>query len=125
MLLAQISRGSRSALAQLYLLYYPRLIRFFMHLTANANLAEELVSDTMFDVWRESERVGSNVSAFMWAMSIAYIHACRRLASGTTARLHVQPATIGPERDSPGSTAVETPLRLHGVLPAERPAAQG
>jgi RNA polymerase sigma-70 factor, ECF subfamily len=116
-LLAHISRGCRSALAQLYLLYFPRLTRFFMYLTAHPNLAEDLISETMFDVWRARERVGPDVSVFVWVMSIAYIHAHRRLADGTSTGPHLQPAEIGAGHDSSGTSAVEAPLSLHDVLP--------
>jgi RNA polymerase sigma factor (sigma-70 family) len=115
-LLAHISRGCRSALAQLYLLYYPCLTRFLTHLTVHPNLAEDLVGDTMFDVWRARERVDPNVSAFVWVMSIAYIHAHRRLANGTSTGPNLQPAAIGAGHDSPGTRAVETPLSLHDVV---------
>ena len=115
-LLTQLAGGSRSALAQLYLLYFQRLHIFFMQLTANPNLAEELIIDTMLDVWRKSETISSNISVFVWVMGIAYIHAYRRLASGTSTQPHLQPApSVG--LDSPGSSAVEMPPRLLDLIP--------
>ena len=105
-LLAHISRGGRSALAQLYLLYFPRLSNFFTHLTANADLAEELISDTMFDVWRQSTNIGPDTPVFVWVMRIAYMHALRRLAREST----------GPIHDRPGPTALEHVPHLQDLL---------
>jgi hypothetical protein len=51
-LLVCISSGDRSAMEQLYLLYFARLAKFFWHLTADADLVEELINDTMLAVWR-------------------------------------------------------------------------
>jgi DNA-directed RNA polymerase specialized sigma24 family protein len=115
-LLAQISAGNRSALAQFYLLYFQRLHNFFTHLTANPKLGEELVTETMFDVWRTSERAGSSRSVFLWVMGIAYIHAHRRLVSGKAIPSHLEPMANDVEPDSQSSSTVATPPRLVDLL---------
>jgi DNA-directed RNA polymerase specialized sigma24 family protein len=90
----------------LYLLYFPQLSNFFTHLTASADLAEELISDTMFDVWRQSTNIGPDIPVFVWVMRIAYMHALRRLAREST----------GPNHDRPGPTALEPVPHLQDLL---------
>jgi RNA polymerase sigma factor (sigma-70 family) len=116
-LLAQISDGNRSALAQLYLLYFQRLGNFFTQVMANPNLAEDLIAATMFDVWAKRERIGPNLSVFVWVVGIAYAHAYRRLTGVTSTRPHWQPAASDVEPTSPRSSAVGTPLRILDHLP--------
>jgi RNA polymerase sigma-70 factor, ECF subfamily len=115
-LLAHISRGCRSALAQLYHLYFPRLASFVGHLTANAELAEELISDTMFDVWRKRERIDSNCSVFVWVMGIAYRHAHRRLAGRNSDPSGEQPTRSRKTHACPGPIPEEIVPRLQDLL---------
>jgi DNA-directed RNA polymerase specialized sigma24 family protein len=81
-LLATISAGSRSAMAELYFLYFARLAKFFLHVTGRVDLVEELINDTMFEVWQESARIGSDTSVPAWIMGLAYSHGQMRLADG-------------------------------------------
>jgi RNA polymerase sigma-70 factor, ECF subfamily len=73
-LLATISAGSRSAMAELYILHFARLAKFFLHVTGRVDHVEELINDTMYDVWRESARIGSDTSVPAWIMGLAYSH---------------------------------------------------
>jgi DNA-directed RNA polymerase specialized sigma24 family protein len=102
-LLASISAGSRSAMEEFYLLYFTRLAHFFTHMTANADLVEELISDTMFDVWRQSATIGSNVSVPIWIMRLAYSHGQVRLARTGLACWYLP---------------TPTPHTKHGIAPA-------
>jgi DNA-directed RNA polymerase specialized sigma24 family protein len=84
-LLATISAGSRCAMAELYFLHFARLAKFFLHVTGRVDLVEELINDTMFDVWRESAKIGSDTSVPAWIMGLAYSRGQTRLgAAGLT-----------------------------------------
>ena len=93
-LLVSISAGSRSAMARLYFLYFPRLAQFFLQVMGNAALVQELISDTMLEVWRENATVGPNTRVSVWTMGIAYRHARRRLADGGSLPLHDYPRRL-------------------------------
>jgi DNA-directed RNA polymerase specialized sigma24 family protein len=82
-LLAAISRGSRFALRRLHSLYFSRLARFFTHLVpmADAAIIDDLVADTMFDVWRMSATFGRGPSVHVAIMRIAWKHGSKHLAS--------------------------------------------
>jgi DNA-directed RNA polymerase specialized sigma24 family protein len=79
-LLAFISAGDRSALDRLYGLYFASLANFFLHLTAHADLVEELINDTMVEVWREGASIGANASVAVSIMRLAYSHGQTRVA---------------------------------------------
>jgi len=103
-LLAYISTGDRSAIAKVYLLYFARLANFFVHVTGNADLIEELISDTMLDVWRESAVIGPNTSVSVWVMGIAYMRTQKLLAAGGSTPPHVQASIHRADHDTPGYT---------------------
>jgi DNA-directed RNA polymerase specialized sigma24 family protein len=81
-LLAAISRGSRSALRRLHSLYFSRLKTFFMDLApmAAAEVIDDLIADTMYDVWRMSASLGHGCSVHVAIMRIAWEHASKHLA---------------------------------------------
>jgi DNA-directed RNA polymerase specialized sigma24 family protein len=114
-LLALVSAGDRSAMDKLYVLYFARLAKFFLHLTAHADLVEELIDDTMVEVWREGASIGGNPSVAVWIMGLAYSHGKRRVAK-VGALLHAQPSALHTEHDRPQSTTLEVPSRLHEFL---------
>jgi DNA-directed RNA polymerase specialized sigma24 family protein len=111
-LLAFISAGDRSAMDRLYVLYFARLAKFFLHLTAHADLVDELINDTMVEVWREGASIGANASVAVSIMGLAYSHGQKRVAKVGAPRLHSQPSVLHTERDSPRSTTLEASLRL-------------
>lgn len=116
-LLAHISTGNRSAMAKLYASYFARLANFFVHVTANADLVDELVSDTMLDVCRVRPTLGPNASVSAWVMSIAYMHIQKRLGAHRSTRSRVQSSGLRADHDSPGSITWETLPRVHDFLP--------
>ncbi|HEU4531342.1 MAG TPA: sigma-70 family RNA polymerase sigma factor [Steroidobacteraceae bacterium] len=71
-LLRKVAAQDREAFQQLYHLYYRRLIRFLMRLTRRREVAEEIINDTLWVVWRKAGefRGGSLVST--WILGIAY-----------------------------------------------------
>jgi RNA polymerase sigma factor (sigma-70 family) len=115
-LLAFISAGDRSAMDRLYVLYFASLANFFLYLTAHADLVEELINDTMVEVWREGASIGANASVAVSIMGLAYSHGQKRVAKVGAPRLHSQPSVLHTEHDSPRSTTLEASSRLDESL---------
>ena len=82
-LLAAISTGSRSALACLHSEYFSRLLKFFAHLmpAAAPEVVDDLIADTLFDVWRQCATLGSEASVHIAIMRLAWAHGSKRLAN--------------------------------------------
>jgi RNA polymerase sigma-70 factor (ECF subfamily) len=71
-LFALASTGDRCAMDQLYIRYFARLAKFFQNMTVRADLVEELINDTMFEVWKEGASNGANASVLLAIMRLAY-----------------------------------------------------
>jgi RNA polymerase sigma-70 factor (ECF subfamily) len=115
-LLAFVSAGDRSAMDRLYVLYFASLANFFLHLTAHADLVEELINDTMVEVWREGASIGANASVAVSIMGLAYSRGQKRVTKVGAPRLHSQPSVLHTEHDSPRSTTLEVSSRLDESL---------
>jgi DNA-directed RNA polymerase specialized sigma24 family protein len=109
-LLALVSAGDRCAMDNLYGVYFTRLANFFRHLTARADLVEELINDTMVEVWRERRTIGANASASVTIMGLAYTRAQKRLAEASAGRSPLQPAR--PAADHVQSNPLDFLLKL-------------
>lgn len=71
-LLARIARKDRGAFEQLYRRYYPRVYPFSLNLVRQAELAEEVVDDTLFAVWRTADGFAGKSAVSTWILGIAY-----------------------------------------------------
>jgi hypothetical protein len=71
-LLASISAGNRRSIEKLYASYCSRLAKFFLELNVRADFIEDLIIDTMVDVWKEGASIGANVSVSVAIMRLAY-----------------------------------------------------
>lgn len=113
-LLAAISAGSRSALRRLHMLYFPRLVRFFTHLAATSatDVIEDLVTDTMFDVWGKSATFERERPVHVSIMRLAYVRGRQRLAEGDRLRCSPNSGLPGSNCDTrlPGSSEVSVAL---------------
>lgn len=89
-LLALVSAGDRHALEQLYMRYFARLAKFFQHLTARADLAEELINDTMFEVWIGGASIGANASVWLVIMGLAYSRVQKHFTEARADESHSQ-----------------------------------
>jgi RNA polymerase sigma-70 factor (ECF subfamily) len=115
-LLAFISAGDRSAMDRFYVLYFARLAKFFLRLTAHPNLVEELIDDTMIEVWRKGASIRENASVAVWIMGLAYSHGQKRVAEVGVPRFHSQLSEQHTETESPRSTTLEASSRLDELL---------
>ena len=120
-LIARIADGDRKAFEELYYLYHRRLARFLTRLTRRYDLAEEVVNDTFWVVWRKARTFRGDSQPSTWILGIAYRKA--RNAFRTSARLaeknleieqlpptDEQPADIEELRDWLGRALAELPL---------------
>ena len=71
-LLALVSTGDRRALDQLYIRYFARLAKFFQNMTLRADVVEELINDTMLEVWKAGEPLLPDASVLLAIMQLAY-----------------------------------------------------
>lgn len=71
-LLNRVAQQDREAFKELYFIYHRRLSRFISRLTSRHELAEEIINDTMWTVWKKAAgfRAASQVST--WILGIAY-----------------------------------------------------
>jgi RNA polymerase sigma-70 factor (ECF subfamily) len=84
-LIARIAEGDRKAFEELYYLYHRRLARFLTRLTRRYDIAEEVVNDTFWVVWRKAHTFRGDSQPSTWILGIAYRKA--RNAFRTSARL--------------------------------------
>jgi RNA polymerase sigma-70 factor, ECF subfamily len=113
-LLALISAGDRCAMDNLYILYFARLANFFRNLTADADLAEELINDTMFELWIGGASIRANASISLAIMGLAYSRVKKHFTE--TNQPHIQPAMQEADHVTPTLTISDTPSNLRVFL---------
>jgi RNA polymerase sigma-70 factor, ECF subfamily len=87
-LIARVAEGDRRAFEELYNLYHRRLARFLTRLTRRYDLAEEVINDTFWVVWRKAHTFRGESQPSTWILGIAYRKA--RNAFRASARLAEQ-----------------------------------
>jgi RNA polymerase sigma-70 factor, ECF subfamily len=87
-LLARIGEGDRKAFEELYNLYHRRMARFLTRLTRRYDIAEEVINDTFWVVWRKARSFRGDSQPSTWILGIAYRKA--RNAIRSSARLAEQ-----------------------------------
>jgi RNA polymerase sigma-70 factor, ECF subfamily len=94
-LIRRVAAHDGEAFKQLYQIYHRRLSRFLMRLTHQPEVAEEIINDTLWVVWRKAPefRHGSLVST--WIFGIAY-----RRGLKTLQRQPPAAAELGPEAEA-------------------------
>ena len=70
-LIGEIARGDRRAMEVLYTRHHVRVYRFSLRITGNTALAEDIVSEVFFDVWRQAGGFKSNSQVSTWLLAIA------------------------------------------------------
>jgi RNA polymerase sigma factor (sigma-70 family) len=81
-LLRRVSEGDPCAFEALYRIYHPRLSRFAANLVRKPEAVEEVVNDTLLDVWRKPDSYNGACKLSTWIFAIAYrkaLKARRRL----------------------------------------------
>ncbi|MGD9812561.1 MAG: sigma-70 family RNA polymerase sigma factor [Sphingobium sp.] len=80
-LIERIARGDQLAMRTLFARHQVSVFRFVTRLVGDQALAEDVVSEVFFDVWRQSGRFEGRSSVSTWLLSIARhkaLSACRR-----------------------------------------------
>jgi RNA polymerase sigma-70 factor, ECF subfamily len=70
-LIASIAKGDRQAMKFLFERHNVRVFRFIARLTGDRELAEDVVSDVFFDVWRTAGSFEGRCQVSTWLLSIA------------------------------------------------------
>ena len=71
-LISRIAEGDRRAFEELYNLYHRRLARFLTRLTRQYDIAEEVINDTFWIVWRKARDFRGESQPSTWILGIAY-----------------------------------------------------
>lgn len=90
-LLARVATGDREAFRELYIAYHRRLARFLTRLTRHYEIAEEVINDTLWVVWRKAADFRGESRVSTWIMGIAYRRALKALRSRGNALLDSVP----------------------------------
>jgi RNA polymerase sigma-70 factor (ECF subfamily) len=78
-LVGRIAAGDRLAMQVLFARHHVRLYRFVLRLVSNEAVAEDLVSDTFLDVWRQAGAFKARSAASTWLLGIARLKALSAL----------------------------------------------
>jgi len=70
-LVTLIAAGDKNAMRTLYGRHSARVFRFLLRVVDNAATAEDLVSETFIDVWRQAGRFEARSKASTWLLGIA------------------------------------------------------
>ena len=87
-LLKLVATGDRRAFQQLYEFYHRRLAAFLVRLTRQHDIAEEVINDTMWIVWKKAAQFRGEAQVSTWIIGIAYrraLNTIQRLNSGVRA----------------------------------------
>lgn len=76
-----IAEGDDRAFKSLYLDYHPRLYRFTSRLLNNSAMVEEVVSDTLFAVWKSAGSFKGKSRVSTWIFGIGYRTALKAIRS--------------------------------------------
>src|SRR5262245_31642063 len=70
-LIESISHGDRDAMRTLYARHRVRIFRFILRLVGDASLAEDLLSEVFFYVWRQADAFQAKSKVSTWLLAIA------------------------------------------------------
>jgi RNA polymerase sigma factor (sigma-70 family) len=76
---------------QLYIRYFARLAKFFQNMTLRADVVEELINDTMLELWKAGESIRTNASVLIAIMRLAYSRVQQYFAEARADEPYSQP----------------------------------
>jgi RNA polymerase sigma-70 factor, ECF subfamily len=102
-LMAQIAAGDRRAFEELYHLYHRRLARFLTRLTRRYDVAEEVINDTFWIVWRKAAAFRGDSQPSTWILGIAYRRARNAFRAASRAEVpeNLDSPLLPPTSDEP------------------------
>jgi len=105
-LIARIGEGDRRALEELYNLYHRRMARFLTRLTRRYDIAEEVINDTFWVVWRKAREFRGDSQPSTWILGIAYRKARNALRSSVRlAEQNLDSDSLPLTGENPGESA--------------------
>jgi DNA-directed RNA polymerase specialized sigma24 family protein len=107
-LLALVSAGDRAAVEKLYVLYFARLANFFLHLTTKRDLVDDLIIDTMVEVWKIGASLAANTSVSVAMMRLAYSFGKKRIVETGETRPHLRNDIPDADHDGQLSKVLDT-----------------
>ena len=78
-LLDRVAVADEAAFTELYGIYHRRLVRFLRRFTRRYDIAEEIINDTLWVVWRKAAEFRGDSLVSTWIMGIAYRRAMKTL----------------------------------------------
>lgn len=117
-LLQRVAAGDRNAFAELYRRLQRPLFGYLMKLVREREMVEDVLNETMMEVWRQAARFEGRSSVNTWVFSIAHHRAVSRLRKKRETSLdEEQAATIEDEAPTPDERAISGDMsRLIGAL---------
>ena len=104
-LMARVGDGDRKAFEELYNLYHRRMARFLTRLTRRYDLAEEIINDTFWVVWRKARGFRGDSQPSTWILGIAYRKARNAFrAAARIAAQNLDEQLAPPTSEEPAST---------------------
>ncbi|MGJ0486986.1 MAG: RNA polymerase sigma factor [Methylomicrobium sp.] len=79
-LLQRIIDGDELAFEAFYKHYHPKLFRFILRTTRQAEIVEELIQETLWFIWEKPERFNQESKISTWVFGIAYRKALKSMA---------------------------------------------
>src|SRR5579872_1028473 len=98
-LISRIAKSDRRAFEELYNLYHRRLARFLTRLTHRYDVAEEVINDTFWIVWKKAGDFRGDSQPSTWILGIAYrkarnaFRSATRITAGQNLEALLQPLT--------------------------------
>ena len=117
-LLQRVAAGDRNAFSELYRRLQRPLFGYLMKLVREREMVEDVLNETMMEVWRQAARFEGRSSVNTWVFSIAHHRAVSRLRKKRETSLdEEQAATIEDEAPTPDENAMSGDMsRLIGTL---------
>lgn len=126
-LLAGVARGERQAFERLYARFYQPLLGFASRIVRDDALAEEIVDDSMFELYRQAARFRGDSKLSTWLFGIARLRALTALrersgppAVGLEEASEVVEPAPGPQRHAVQAETARAIATALSALPVEQ-----
>jgi RNA polymerase sigma-70 factor (ECF subfamily) len=106
-LIQRIAGGDQLAMRTLFARHRVPLYRFVQRMVADAALAEDILSEVFFDVWRQAARFEGRCAVSTWLLSIARFKAFSALRRRRDAELDCDVAAAIPDPADDPEVAME------------------
>ncbi|HEY4162034.1 MAG TPA: sigma-70 family RNA polymerase sigma factor [Dongiaceae bacterium] len=117
-LLQRVAKGDRTAFAELYRRLQRPLFGYLMKLVREREMVEDVLNETLMEVWRQAARFEGRSSVNTWVFSIAHHRAVSRLRRKRETSLDEETAAaIEDQAPTPDQNAVASDMsRILGDL---------